>query len=247
VSAAADGFDEFRRHYGFDDWRAPRPDRAALFIWRFALGGQELPGHEPVRIDTVELPDLVPTIQSLWRPDKEDAERVLLRVDVSEAPSVTEARELLLRTLAQFQSPLIERVSDGPGDIAFGPSGYRSVAFARANIVVVVRNAGDEVESVEPTARELDRLLHEGPDADRSSVRPTIRRAEAEVASVAGRRRVRLLVVWVPRTQARPGAQLLREREGKAGSSAGVGSLDAYPGSACRDSVVSLLGASSPA
>jgi hypothetical protein len=194
VSAAADGFDEFRRHYGFDDWRAPQPDRAALFIWRFALGGQELPGHEPVRIDTVELPDLVPTIQSLWRPDKEDAKRVLLRVDVSEAPSVTEARELLLRTLAQFQSPLIERVSDGPGDIAFGPSGYRSVAFTRANIVVVVRNAGDEVESVEAPARELDRLLHEGPDADRSSVRPTIRRAEAEVASVAGRRRVRLLV-----------------------------------------------------
>jgi hypothetical protein len=195
VSVAADGFDEFRKHHGFDDWREPQPGGEALFIWRFALAGQEVPGHHPLRIDTVELPDLAPTIQSLWTPDKEDVERMLLRVDVSEAPSLTEARALLLRTLAQFQSPLIERVDAGPGDVAFGPPGYRSVVFARANIVVVVLNAGDEVESVEAPARELDRLLHEGPDVDRSSVRPTIRRAEVvEVASVAGRRQVRLLV-----------------------------------------------------
>jgi hypothetical protein len=64
--------------------------------------------------------------------------------------------------------------------------------FARANIVVLMLNAGDEIQSVEPPARELDRLLREGPGTDRSSVRPTIQRAEVERA--AGGYEVRLLI-----------------------------------------------------
>jgi hypothetical protein len=192
VSVAADGLEEFRKRYGFDDWREPSRGGEALFIWRFALGGQELPGHRSLRIDTVEQPELPPKIESLWRPEKEDADRALLRIDAGEAASVTQARALLLRTLAQFQSPQIERIDGGPGDIAFGPSGYRSLVFARANVVVVVLNAGDEVQSVEPPARELDRLLHEGPDPGRSSVRPTIRHAEVAVESVSGRSQVRV-------------------------------------------------------
>jgi hypothetical protein len=194
VITPADGLDEFRKLYGLDDWREPPPGGEALFIWRFALGGQELPGHHAVRIDTVEQPDSPPKIESLWRPEKEDGQRAPLRVDASEASSVTEARALLLRVLAQFQSPQIERITEGPGDIAFGPSGYRSLVFARANIVVVMLNAGDEVQSVEPPARELDRLLREGPEAGRSSVRPTIRRAEVAEENVPGRRQVRLLL-----------------------------------------------------
>lgn len=186
-----EGLDEFGKRHGFDDWREPEGGEA-LFIWRFALGGQELPGYNALRIDTVEHPDLPWKIESLWRAGKEDADRVLLRVDASEASSVTKARAELLRLLAQFQSPEIERIGDGPGDIAFGGAGYRALVFARANIVVLMLNAGDEIESVEPPARELDRLLREGPGTDRSSVRPTIQRAEVERA--AGGRQVRLLI-----------------------------------------------------
>jgi hypothetical protein len=186
-----EGLDEFGKRHGFDDWREPKGGEA-LFIWRFALGGQELPGYNALRIDTVEHPDLPRRIESLWRAGKEDADRVLVRVDASEASSVTKARAELLRLLAQFQSPEIERIGDGPGDIAFGGAGYRALVFARANIVVLMLNAGDEIQSVEPPARELDRLLREGPGADRSSVRPTIQRAEVE--SVSGGRQVRLVL-----------------------------------------------------
>lgn len=186
-----EGLDEFGKRHGFDDWREPKGGEA-LFIWRFALGGQELPGYNALRIDTVEHPDLPRKIESLWRAGKEDAGRVLLRVDASEASSVTKARAELLRLLAQFQSPEIERIGDGPGDIAFGGAGYRALVFARANIVVLLLSAGDEIQSVEPPARELDRLLREGPGADRSSVRPTIQRAEVESAS--GGRQVRLVL-----------------------------------------------------
>jgi hypothetical protein len=194
VSVAADAFDEFRKHYGFDDWREPQAGGEALFIWRFALGGQELPDHRALRIDTVELPDLPPAIQSLWRADNEEADRVMLRLDVTEASSVPVARALLFRALTEFQSPQIERITDGPGDIAFGPGGHRSLVFARANIVVVVRSAGDDVQSVERPAHELDRLLHEGPEGGESTVRPTIRRAEVEPTSVSGPRQVRLVL-----------------------------------------------------
>jgi hypothetical protein len=179
--------DAFGKHYGFDQWSEPKRGAEALFIWRFALGGQELPGHRAVRIETVGQPD-APAIASLWSPEQQQG--VLVRVDVSEAPSVAAARAELLRVLADFQSPQIERVDGGPGDVAFGPGGNRALAFARANIVVVVRNAGDEVEPVETPARELDQLLREGPAAERSSVRPAIRRAAAEVAG----REARLVV-----------------------------------------------------
>jgi hypothetical protein len=171
----------FGKHFGFDEWSEPRRGAKALFIWRLALGGQELPGHHALRIETVEQPEGPPTLASLWRPEQNHDDEVLLRVDVNEASSVAAARLTLLRMLADFQSPRIERLDGGPGDVAFGPSGYRAVAFARANVVVVVRNAGDAVEPVESPARELDKLLGEGPPTERSSVRPEIRRAQVEV------------------------------------------------------------------
>jgi hypothetical protein len=179
--------DAFGKRFGFDQWSQPRRGAEALFIWRFALGGQELPDHRVVRIESVGQPD-APAIASLWSAEQQHG--VLVRVDVSEAPSVAEARAELLRVLGEFQSPQVERVDGGPGDVAFGPGGYRAVAFARANVVVAVRNAGDEVEPVESAARELDQLLREGPAADRSSVRPAIRRAAAEVTG----REARLVV-----------------------------------------------------
>ena len=105
-----------------------------------------------------------------------------MRVDFSEAPSVPAARATLLRLLADFQSPEIERLDAGPGDVAFGPSGHRAVVFARANVVFSVRNAGDQMQPVDALARNLDKLLREGPSDERNEVRPTIRRAAVDVA-----------------------------------------------------------------
>jgi hypothetical protein len=171
--------EEFRRRYGFDEWRDTPPAEKALFVWRFFLGGQELPGHRALRIDTVVAPGLPPAVQSLWGRDRQDAtDRPQFRIDVYEAPSGVKAREILLRLLAQFQSPLIERRREGPGDVAFGMTGNRSLVFGRANMVVIVLNAGGEVESVEPLARELDRLFTAPLDVARSPVRPEIRQAQ---------------------------------------------------------------------
>jgi hypothetical protein len=59
-----------------------------------------------------------------------------------------------------MESDAIERRTDKnlPGDIAFGLNDTM-ILFARANIVVLVRNAGPTIIPVSAAARELDQLL----------------------------------------------------------------------------------------
>lgn len=185
MTIESNGLDLLRERYGFDEWRNARPTGEALFIWRFFLGGRELPGRRALRVENVEAPGVSPSIRSIWGTEREDAKATdapLFRVDVYEAASRVEARELLLHRLAQFQSPLIERRREAPGDVAFGMPDDRSLVFSRGNIVVLLLNAGDKVETVEPVARELDHLFSAPPDVQRSPVRPEIRRAEVAVA-----------------------------------------------------------------
>jgi hypothetical protein len=182
VTVESNGLDLLRERHGFDEWRDARPTGEALFIWRFFLAGRELPGRRALRVENVEAPGVSPSIRSIWGTEPEDADAPLFRVDVYEAGSRVEARELLLHRLAQFQSPLIERRREAPGDVAFGMPDDRSLVFSRGNMVVLVLNAGDNVETVEPVARELDHLFSAPPDVAHSPVRPEIRRAEVAVA-----------------------------------------------------------------
>ena len=182
MTVESNGLDLLRERHGFDEWRDARPTGEALFIWRFFLAGRELPGRRALRVENVEAPGVSPSIRSIWGTEPEDADAPLFRVDVYEAASRVEARELLLHRLAQFQSPLIERRREAPGDVAFGMPDDRSLVFSRGNMVVLVLNAGDNVETVEPVARELDHLFSAPPDVAHSPVRPEIRRAGVAVA-----------------------------------------------------------------
>jgi hypothetical protein len=178
VTIRPDGLEELRRRHGFDDWRGSRATDEELFAWGFFFGGQELPGRRALRIDPVEAPGWPPAVQSLWGVEDENVsgEGPLVRVDVYECMSRAEAHELVVRLLAQFQSPVIERRRNGLGDVAFGMPGDRSVLLARANVAVVVLNAGTEIQAVEPVAREIDNLFAAPLRLDRHTVRPQIRR-----------------------------------------------------------------------
>jgi hypothetical protein len=179
VTIRPDGLDEFRRRHGFEDWRGSRATEEELFAWGFFFGGQELPGRRALRIDTVEAPGWPPAVQSLWGVAKGESalrDEALVRIDVYECTSRAEAHELVVRLLAQFQSPLIERRRNGLGDVAFAMPGDRSVLLARANVAVVVLNAGSEIQAVEPVAREIDELFAAPLGLDRNTVRPQIRR-----------------------------------------------------------------------
>jgi hypothetical protein len=96
-------------------------------------------------------------IRSIWRHGENTEE--LLAVDLFECVSIKAAHDQLLEALANMESDAIERTEkNAPGDIAFG-LGDTMILFARANMVVLVRNAGPKIVPVSAVARELDLQL----------------------------------------------------------------------------------------
>ncbi len=98
------------------------------------------------------------TIHSLWSHGESTSE--LLAVDVFECSSVEAAHDQVLEALGNMESGAVERRTgkDTPGDVAFGLNDTM-VLFARANLVVLIRNAGPSVVTVGNAARQLDKYL----------------------------------------------------------------------------------------
>jgi hypothetical protein len=123
-------------------------------IREFHFAGTELKRWKLLKLkETEEAANKV--IRSMWsRGDNTDE---LLSVDVFLAISVKGAHESLLEALGNMQSGAIERRTEKntPGDIAFGLANTM-ITFARANLVVVVRNAGPAIVPVSNIARDLD-------------------------------------------------------------------------------------------
>jgi hypothetical protein len=123
------------------------------------LTGAEAPGWTLVRSKRNEGAG-PPSLVSMWR--RPDADDEVVSVRIVECPSPDAAREQLLEELGAMQSPVIERQAgrDAPGDVAFG-LGETMVAFARANLVLVISNAGRKAVSVTAVARDLDRAMRD--------------------------------------------------------------------------------------
>jgi hypothetical protein len=134
-----------------------RGGRGRRSLKGFRFNGSELPGWtlQRVRLDEQAQP---PLLRSLW--SRGDAMNELLAVDVFECASVRGAHEQLLEALGNIESDAVERrtAQNAPGDVAFALADTLLV-FARANVVVLLRNAGPTVVSVDEVARALDALL----------------------------------------------------------------------------------------
>ncbi|HEX6510293.1 MAG TPA: hypothetical protein VF221_21905, partial [Chloroflexota bacterium] len=170
---------QLRSRFDFESW--PRRTTLAenLFIWRLYLTGTELPGWQAYRIQTVTVERWPPSIESIWIPDSGDTD-TLLSVDVFQCSSLSAAKDFLLRMLGDFQSPQItRRADDTPGDVAFSGPGDSHIIFARANLVIAIRNAGPAVVPVIPAARQLDALFSARPEPTSGAVAPSITRLEA--------------------------------------------------------------------
>ena len=81
-------------------------------------------------------------------------------MDVFECASVKAAHDQLIETLGDIESAVVERRTgkNSIGDVSFGLNDTM-VLFARANLVVLTRNAGRAVVKVTPIARALDKML----------------------------------------------------------------------------------------
>lgn len=142
--------------YSFDDWRGVNRANQGLFIWRFVLAGDELPGWRRERSQVVDQPGHARAVHSVWS-RRRGATTSLLLLDAFECPSRVAGHDFLLQTLGQVQSPLIDRRQDTPvGDIAFSGPGQSLMLFARANVVFFLRNAGGDAPDVPDLAAGLD-------------------------------------------------------------------------------------------
>ena len=162
-----------KARHDFDSWYGTNALDENLFIWHYALRGDELAGWEVERIRRVELAGQVPALKSLWGHEGAERNGTVLSLEVFECGSRLEAHEILLGLLGQFESTLVTRETEGPvGDVCFSMPSETAVLFARANLVALVRNAGPDVVAVGDPARSLDADLVRRPAPDQVTIAP---------------------------------------------------------------------------
>jgi hypothetical protein len=144
-----------KRRFDFDAWVGSNTLGENLYIWKFFLSGNELPGWKAHRIQRVNVAAFPPAIQSIWRRSSEPADMrtvarpdptppdALLQLDAFECRSRMAAHELIVYLLGQFHLPGVERMSEeSPGDVAFSTPASPIVVFARGNVVHMMRDVG---------------------------------------------------------------------------------------------------------
>lgn len=142
--------------YAAKDWHG-RTGSGRRLVKEFQIEGLERKGWKLLKVKHSEQ-DGTKAIHSMWGGgDKTDE---LLSIDVFVSASVKAAHETLLEVLGNMQSGAIERKTEKttPGDVAFGLANS-VIVFARANVVVLVRNAGPAIVPVGVVARDLDAYI----------------------------------------------------------------------------------------
>jgi hypothetical protein len=166
-----------KERHSYDTWRDNNTLEENLFIWKFFLNGNEFPNWRAHRIQPIEVPGQPPSIQSIWQLPTKDKTETLLNVNIYECGSRRNAHEFLVHLLGEFQSPLIVRQEQTPiGDIAFVYPGNTSILFSRANLVLLIRNVGRDLVSVNEFAQQLDLSLTSRPETEGVKVVPEIQR-----------------------------------------------------------------------
>ena len=144
--------------YDAKDWHGHTGSGRRL-VKEFRFEGSELKSWKLLKKKHGEQ-DGAQVVRSMW--SRGDDRNELLSIDVFVCGSVKAAHEALLEALGNMQSGAIERKKEKttPGDVAFGLANT-VVVFARANVVVVVRNGGATLVPVGNIARELDGQIQE--------------------------------------------------------------------------------------
>jgi hypothetical protein len=143
-----------------------------LLILGFRFFGYEVPEARLERARDIEASKLGPVLRSMWRQGPG-----LVAVDVLERDSADDAEQTLQDVLREVQSPLVARTeTQDLGDTTYVAPGGGGVYLVRANLVIVVRDAGDAT-SVLDTARALDSWVIAAPEPG-GTAPPQIRRAD---------------------------------------------------------------------
>lgn len=153
-----------KERFAFDSWAGQVPDVPKVFLWSLTMSAFRLPGLRLHRVSE-PLPLEGPrSSRSIWL--SPDGNGEVTTVDAFECANVAEAHAWLIRTLADFQSPHLERLADAQGRLAFGVPGGSTIVFARGNVVVAVSTDGQKAESALALVELVDHELFDEPTAD---------------------------------------------------------------------------------
>jgi hypothetical protein len=143
-----------------------------LLILGFRFYGHEVPEARLERSRHIDAGKLGPILRSMWRRGAG-----LVAVDVLERDSADDAEQTLQDVLREVQSPLVARTeTQDLGDTTYVVPGGGGVYLVRANLVMVVRDAGDGTWVLD-AARALDSLVMGVPEPG-GAAPPQIRRAD---------------------------------------------------------------------
>lgn len=175
-----------KQRYAFEDWQSRNSSGENLYIWNVSLTGSEVPGWYAQRIgrqeatgwlpavsaaaaDSAPVAAQPPMVQSFWQPSAEGRQGLFLNADLFECASRADAHSFLLDLLSNFQSTTMSLREDASlGDVVFTDPQDTFVLSARANVVVLIRNAGRDIIPVIEFARQIDAHLSGKPEqADR--------------------------------------------------------------------------------
>ncbi len=142
--------------HGRSRYRKHSPKQFNVETWQMRGWTLEL-----MRRDDLLRPKVV---HSVWR--GEEATGEMIEIDAFACPSVAAAHDHLIEVLARVGSDGVERRSgkSAVGDVSFGLAGH-IVLFARANLVMLVRNLGPAVPALEQVAQQVDKFIERAVDA----------------------------------------------------------------------------------
>jgi len=140
-----------------------RSDSGRRLVKEFHLAGSEIKAWKLLKVKETEEGNKI--IRSIWSRGGNTDE--LLSIDVFVASSIKGAHERVLEALGNMQSGAITQKTEKntPGDVAFGLTNTM-ITFARANLVVVIRNAGATLMPVGNIARDVDLQIQRRLDVD---------------------------------------------------------------------------------
>jgi hypothetical protein len=152
------------KRYQFENWAGTNAMELEMFVANFHLAAFLAAGWVPLRTTQSTGPDGLTAAQSIWRHEDDAA---LVRIDCFETRSRIAAHQQIPIVLSQFQTSNLERATaTGPGDVAFeirSDKKSESIVFARANLVLLLANAGREKVEIQKVAEILDLHICEKP------------------------------------------------------------------------------------
>ncbi len=217
-----------QERFQYSAWQGRNRLAENLFIWKFFFFGDEVPNWSATRMEHTEVDDQPKIVQSLWETTSTSLSSPtqpagLLNVRSIECKSRGEAHKFLLGFLGEFEGPLIYRWDETElGDVTFTVPGHDVILFARANLIHLVRNAGQLREPVTEVATALDQVLTQKPEAVEqpkrgkraglSAMAPRIAKLETPVKEARVGESVPLDLEVAPFEKEMPGAHSLAMR-----------------------------------